>query len=51
MRIQDQESGAIETRPLREGHRAILLQPLRELAPREGLEPPTNWLTANCSTD
>ncbi len=21
------------------------------LAPREGLEPPTNWLTANCSTD
>ena len=20
------------------------------LAPREGLEPPTNWLTANCST-
>jgi hypothetical protein len=20
------------------------------MAPREGIEPPTNWLTANCST-
>jgi hypothetical protein len=26
-------------------------KPLGLLAPRDGLEPPTQWLTATCSTD
>ncbi len=27
------------------------LKPLIFVAPRDGLEPPTQWLTATCSTD
>jgi hypothetical protein len=39
-------SAVKKRRPLFAGKVALL-----NVAPREGLEPPTNWLTANCSTD
>ena len=40
-----------DVRPSRTKGRIQKVRPFVGVAPREGLEPPTNWLTANCSTD